>query len=164
MKQDLRHYNFSDLPAVVETVDGELTDGQRQLLETLYAEVCTTWRALHDVRFKLLGLVPFVTVGILVFLLPEGESTRQLSSWQANLIPTVGLVVTLGLLVYELRNSELYNDLISRGRRIEAELGVKTGVFRGRRKPGRQLINHSTAIRLIYGAAIFGWGASILAI
>ncbi|MCU7828867.1 MAG: hypothetical protein KZQ85_07335 [Candidatus Thiodiazotropha sp. (ex Myrtea sp. 'scaly one' KF741663)] len=72
MKQDLRHYNFSDLPAVAETVDGELTDGQRQLLETLYAEVCTTWRALHDVRFKLLGLVPFVTVGILVFLFPGG--------------------------------------------------------------------------------------------
>ncbi|MCU7807398.1 MAG: hypothetical protein KZQ73_05960 [Candidatus Thiodiazotropha sp. (ex Semelilucina semeliformis)] len=108
MKQDFRHYNFSDLPAVAETVDGELTDGQRQLLETLYAEVCTAWRTLHDVRFKLLGLVPFVTVGILVFLLPEGESTRQLS-WQAKLIPGVwcchfclGCIDTchLGLLIF----------------------------------------------------------------
>ena len=57
-----RHYKHSELRAVVEEVDStELSSEQRETLRELYSQVCTTWRALMDVRFKLLGLVPFVT-------------------------------------------------------------------------------------------------------
>lgn len=161
MTDDTRHYTCSDLPVVSDELDCTLTPEKIQLLENIYSEVCSNWRALHDVRFKLLGLVPFVTIGILVVLLPSSGSDTHISGWIAKLIPSVGLVVTLGLLIYETRNSELYNDLISRGRRIEAELGVNTGVFRGRPRPKREFINHSTAIWLIYGSAIVGWALSI---
>ena len=71
-----------------------------------------------------------------------------------------GLVATLGLLIYELRNSQLHDDLISRGRKIEDELGVDTGVFRGR-KVAKGLIKHDYATLLIYGAALVAWVTSI---
>ena len=34
-----------------------------------------------------------------------------------------------GLWIYDTRNNELYDELISRGRRIEAELGIHTGAY-----------------------------------
>ena len=43
-----------------------------------------------------------------------------------------GLTVTYALFVYDQRNSQLHDDLISRGRRIELELSVHTGHFMGR--------------------------------
>jgi len=162
MNKENRHYKHSDLSVISDQVDTELSSDKLLLLEKIYSEVCSSWRSLHDVRFKLLGLVPFVTVGILVVILPGTGSTTNLSGWTQKIIPSVGLLVTIGLLIYEMRNSELYNDLISRGRRIEAELGVKTGIFRGRPTPSRSLINHSNATRLIYGAAIAGWALTAI--
>jgi hypothetical protein len=155
-----RHYKLSDLPSVTETVDAELTAAQREVLKTLYSEVANTWRALMDVRFKLLALVPFVSVGVLVVLLPGTGSKERLHGLPGRSIAAVGFVVTLGLLIYELRNSELYDDLISRGRRIEAELGIHTGMFRGRPNAKHRFINHSTAIFLIYAAALAGWSVA----
>ena len=64
-----------------------------------------------------------------------GDATKYFSPKLRLLFACLGLVVTLGLLIYELRNSQLHDDLISRGRKIEDELGVDTGVFRGRRSP-----------------------------
>lgn len=154
---DKRHYSHSDHPAVVENVDSVTCEEQRQILFKLYSEVCTSYRSLHDVRFKLLSLVPFVTVAVLVVILPGTGSGTSLLGPPGTGVCLVGFFVSIGLLIYELRNSSLYDDLISRGRRIEAELGIHTGVFRGRRKPKWPLVNHGTAIFLIYGAAILGW-------
>jgi hypothetical protein len=62
-------------------------------------------------------------------------------------------------IVYDRRNSELYNDMISRGRRLEQELGVETG---GRRARSNQFIKHDTAIHLIYGVSMAAWLVSFL--
>ncbi len=74
-----------------------------------------------------------------------------------------GFLVTLALFIYDRRNSQLYNDLVSRARRIEEELGVDTGQFRGRKKPSNQLINHRVATNLIYGTTLAGWLFALLA-
>ena len=92
-----------------------------------------------------------------VFILPDAASDQRLKGLAARLIATVGFIVTLGLLVYEVRNSQLHNDLVSRGRRIEAELGIHTGIFRGRPNPKYLFLNHGTAIFLVYAAALAGW-------
>ena len=156
------HYDHSPYPAVVDQVDGALTQDQRQALDTLYGEVCNTWRALMDVRFKLLGLVPFVTVGVLVVIL-RGTGPSEVPRGSATaLVCGIGFFVTLGLLTYEVRNSELYNDLVSRGRRIEAELGIKRGVFRGRPDARRRFVNHGTAIAIGYVAALSGWAIAFI--
>ena len=161
MSKIQRHYRHSEIPVVTEEVDSDLSDEERETLKTVYGEVCTTWRALLDVRFKLLGLVPFVTVGVLVVLVPDSKPARDPTEWSIAVICGLGLVVTLGLLIYEIRNSELYDDLVSRGRRIEAELGIHTGIFRGRRRPSWPMIHHGSAIFLIYMAALAGWTSAL---
>jgi hypothetical protein len=75
-----------------------------------------------------------------------------------------GLLATIALYIYEIRNSDLYDDLISRGRRIEYELGVDTGHFRGRPRPASWLVTHGTAIKLVYLVTIAAWGAAFIAV
>ncbi len=72
-------------------------------------------------------------------------------------ISIIGFLVTMAIRVYDKRNDELYNDLISRGRKIEEELAVDTCMFRGRRNPSSERINHSKPLKLIYGSVMTGW-------
>ncbi|HLO32683.1 MAG TPA: hypothetical protein VK249_26285, partial [Anaerolineales bacterium] len=122
--RDARHYQTSSLP----TLTKEVKSSQRQeILFTLYREVCSGWRILTDVRFKLLGLIPVVS-GVVLFSLLSNKADGPTSLARMG-IALFGLLITIALFVYEKRNSELYDDLISRGRKIEEELGVDTGIF-----------------------------------
>lgn len=147
-----RHYRASSLATLTTAV----AEADREtLLLTLYGEVCSSWRMLTDVRFKLLGFLPAVSgVGLLASLNIESAATSSLTRVSLALF---GLVVTIGLYIYDRRNSELYNDLISRGRKIEEELGVDTGHFRGRPTPKHDIVSHGWATTLIYGASAAAW-------
>jgi hypothetical protein len=132
-------------------------------LETLYGEVSNAWRQLTEVRFKLLGLVPLVT-GIGLVNLAENTSGLEDAERVVRVaVGVLGLLVTIFLLMYERRNSELYDDLISRGKLLEHQMGFTTGVFLGR-KHGRWPIRHDTALLGIYWAAIAAWIVVIAAI
>ena len=74
-----------------------------------------------------------------------------------------GLVVTAALSIYERRNSELYDDLISRRRHLEHHLGATSGVFLGR-LGGRWPVRHDTALFLIYGATLLAWVLAFAAV
>ncbi|MGB7838978.1 MAG: hypothetical protein WBL40_12795 [Terrimicrobiaceae bacterium] len=152
-----RAYKTTDLPTLRESTQ---TPAERELLLKLYEQTCTTWRMLVDVRFKLVALVPTLSLISLATVFGGGDATKYFSPKLRLLFACLGLVVTLGLLIYELRNSQLHDDLISRGRKIEDELGVDTGVFRGR-KVAKGIIKHDHAIFLIYGAALVAWLAAI---
>jgi hypothetical protein len=73
------------------------------------------------------------------------------------IISLIGLLVTAAIRIYDLRNDTLYDDLISRGRKIEEELDVDTGIFLGRRNRPKKWVNHTIPIKVIYGAAMCGW-------
>jgi hypothetical protein len=62
--------------------------------------------------------------------------------------------------IYNKRNDGLYDDMISRARRIEDELGIYTGLFRGRKTPPAPLVQHDVATRLIYGVVLLAWVAA----
>lgn len=62
--------------------------------------------------------------------------------------------VTPAFYIYDRRNSQFYDDLISRGRHIEPELGIETGQFRSRLKASMWLIQHDVATNLIYGTTL----------
>jgi hypothetical protein len=157
----LRHYTVSPLPVLKP----DHTPSNRQdLLLALYGQICTSWRELVGVRFKLLALVPSVSLLVLVQLLSSTGVGAGLTLIVKTGIAVVGLIVVSGLLVYELRNSELHDDMISRGRRIEEELGVDTGQFRGRRIAAKWLIKHDRALALVYGAALLSWALAIVVI
>jgi len=131
----------------------------------LYGRICETWRMLVDVRFKLLALVPTLSVlGIDKLLQFPPEGSLAFPREARLIVALVGLLATTGLLIYDLRNSKLHDDLISRGRRIEDELEVDTGLFRGRPKSTNWLIKHDRATALIYGASLLGWMGAILVI
>jgi hypothetical protein len=156
-----RKYGVSDLPIFRSDADPV---AQREIRLALYENVCTTWRALIEVRFKLLALVPFVSVLGVQVVLSRGTEQAQLSAAARTMLAVIGLAAIVGLLVYDLRNSELHDDLISRGRRLEDELGIDTGQFRGRLLPGNRALKHDHATGLIYGASVSGWLFALIGI
>src|SRR5262245_3044921 len=89
---------------------------------------------LTDIRFKLLALVPTLS-GAAVGLLRAGESAITLLA-----VGILGLTATIGVLVYELRNTETSGNLRARIEAIEPAL------------IGRQLVGKSSD-----GAKLFGF-------
>lgn len=148
-----RHYAASALPVL----KGEPGEADGAVLLALYSEVCAGWRSLTDVRFKLLALVPAVSVIAWLQLLSSKVLATPAGALVGAGLCVVGAVVTALLRVYDLRNDGLYDELISRGRKIETELGVDTGLFAGRPRAVDTLINHSVPLRWIYRLAIAGW-------
>src|SRR5689334_10758611 len=126
-----RVYKATVLPTLLEGVDNTQPQNHEILLK-LYEASCANWRHLVEVRFKLLGLVPTVSLALLAVVFGSDGIAKGLTVTQKLIIAVVGLVVTVGLWVYDHRNSALHDDLISRARKIEEELKVDTGVFRGR--------------------------------
>jgi hypothetical protein len=151
-----RSYTPSKLPVFRSGID-EKTQQQRS--EKLYAEICSGWRMLTDVRFKLLGLMPAAALagGYGLFVLHD-ENALQMWTLRA-IISVFGLVVTIGLMIYEQRNDGLYDDMISRGRRIEDEWGVDTGLFRGRLNSG--FANHGRGTWTVYSATLLLWTGAL---
>jgi hypothetical protein len=149
-----RAYGVSRLPLFREELPPEVA---REIRLRLYSEACSSWRMLTDVRFKLLGAVPAVTGAALYGLFALNAGGTGITRGLACL---AGLGVTLGLVIYNRRNDGLYDDLISRARRIEHELGVYTGMFLGRKTPPTALVQHNVATWLIYGVALLAWAAA----
>ena len=150
-----RHYAASPLPALRDGLDPR---ANRDVLTALYNQVCQSWRQHVDVRFKLLALVPslsLVALGVLFGGVPA--PLAGLASVPRLLLTLLGMALVAGLWIYDTRNSELHDDLVSRGRRIEEDLGIHTGAFRGRLLPKQGWITHGTATRLIYGATLAAW-------
>ncbi len=125
-------------------------------LRAMHHEVAAAWRQLTDVRFKLLALIPVVS-GIGLFILLDDDGTIASSpAWARATAAAFGFVITLGLYIYDRRNSQLYDDLISRGKHLENAMGFSGGVFRGR-LVSTSPINHGTALRIIYIATLLAW-------
>lgn len=111
-------------------------------------------------RFKLLALIPVVSVIALSQVLKEDEAS-PLPMPAKLLIVAIGAAMSGGLWIYDTRNNELYDELISRGRRIEAELGIHPGAYLGRPASWRGVISHRSVLSIVYGVTFFGWLAAI---
>jgi hypothetical protein len=156
-----RAYATTTLPTLREGSD--LADKEnRDLMIKIYDQVCSTWKELIGVRFKLLGLVPAVSLALLSNVF-SNASNQGLPTFAKLLICVVGLFVVIGLFIYDRRNSALHDDLISRGRKIEDELGIDTGIFRGRLK-AEGIFKHDVATNLVYALSSLAWLLAILAI
>ncbi len=157
-----RHYATSLLPLLR---DGDRATDHPEVLLAVYAQICDSWRALTDVRFKLLALVPPVA-GLGLFAVVSSGGPLAGSPTAARIGAALfGFLVTAGLYIYDLRNSQLYDDLISRGRRAELELGLDTGIFLGRKRPRPgSLVRHGLATGLIYGTVLVAWALAVPAV
>ena len=114
-----------------------------QSLQIDYEQTTQLLRTLTDIRFKLLAFVPSIA-GAAVAFMGAGHSASELLA-----VGALGLAATVGVLLYELRNSELYDTVVERAAGLEEKLGL--GLFRlvGSR--------HERGFGLVYGAALAGW-------
>lgn len=107
--RDKRAYSTTPLPTIERTAT--VTEVPSVLL-SLYVEICNSWRQLTEVRFKLLGLVPTISVTILITLLARAKDGEGLTHLTETMVVIFGLFITFALFIYEQRNSELYDDLV----------------------------------------------------
>ncbi len=113
---------------------------------------------LADVRFKLLGLVPTISAAAIAIVTKSGATAAELMA-----LGSVGLVATLGILVYELRNTQLHDAAVARAATLEGALDLEGGgLFGSRPKSGFRLlgafeISHDRGLGLVYAAALGGW-------
>lgn len=129
-----------------------------------YQQTTSLLSELGDVRFKLLALVPTLS-GAAVAVLSRPSSTAELLA-----VGLIGLLATVGVLLYELRNTQLYDYGLKRAQLLERELGLFStdsgaaagGLFSDR--PGRTLrlfgllpVDRDAGLSLVYSAAIAGW-------
>lgn len=136
----------------------------RDQLSADYEQTTNLLRMLTDVRFKLLAFVPTIS-GAAIAVLGQGRSTAELLA-----VGLLGLMATLGVVVYELRNTQLYDYAVYRAKELERRLAFVSvfdetragGLFSER--PGRNLrifglaaVGHDRGLSLVYGAAIGGW-------
>jgi hypothetical protein len=146
-------------------------------LDLEYEQINENFRFLADVRFKLLALVPTLG-GAAVFILAHVglEAGKAPSSSHSELLVVLlvslfGFLATLGITLYDQRNSELYNALIHRAKYLERQFGVQStpgalrklpfgGQFSERPERARRLIvkaGHDLGLSLIYGPLLGAW-------
>ena len=133
------------------------------LLRLDYEQTTDLLRTLTDVRFKLLALVPTIS-GAAVAVLGHSGPAELLA------VGLLGLIATLGILLYELRNTQIYDYALDRAKELEGRLGLASirgsstpgGLFAER--PGRTVrvlgitsAAHDRGLALVYGAALGGW-------
>jgi hypothetical protein len=121
-------------------------------------------QSLLDTRFKLLALVPTIA-GAAVGLISGPRPAVELLG-----IGVLGLVATVGILLYELRNSEILEAMLHHAQVLERVLGLETGpkvhgpegllslrTGTHGRFLGVLTATNERALGLVYGAALGGW-------
>jgi hypothetical protein len=119
-----------------------------------YEQTTELMRTLSDIRFKLLAFVPTIA-GATVGLVGRTEPSSVLLA-----VGLLGLSATLGILLYELRNAQIFDSLVERAAMLEQKLGL--GLFNERPLDnvtlfGMVAARHERGLGLVYGAALGGW-------
>jgi hypothetical protein len=106
-----------------------------------YEQVSELLRTLTDIRFRLIAFVPTFAAASVGFFARPRPAVELLA------IGVLGLVATLGIYLYERRNSQLYAAAAGRARELERRLELSGG----------GLDTHDRGLSLVYGAALAGW-------
>ncbi len=101
---------------------------ETDLLRLDYQQTIGLLAGIGDVRFKLLALVPTLS-GAAVAVLGRPSSSAELLA-----VGAIGLIATLGVLLYELRNTQLYDYGLNRAQMLEESSGLRGA---GRRRRAR---------------------------
>lgn len=113
-------------------------------VELEYGATTDLLRSLTDVRFKLLAFVPTIA-GTAVALLGRHARPAELLA-----VGALGLAATLGVVLYELHNTELYEYALGRAEAVERELGLR--LLSGRPSHARE-----RPLALVYAAVLGAW-------
>ena len=109
------------------TQDQEHID-RRAALISEYSAVVNNFRALAEIRFKLLNLLPLASLAAAA-LKPGPRAPGSLP------FALFGLAATIAIAAYNKRNDQLYDQLVGRAAEIERELGTPDGAYANRLAP-----------------------------
>ena len=118
-----------------------------------YEQTTEVVRSLTDIRFKLLAFVPTIA-GAAVGAFGSPRAAAELMA-----VGLLGLAATLGILVYELRNSQIHAAALRHAGELEQllELRSRTEPPGASRLFGVLPLKHDVGLALVYGAAFAGW-------
>ncbi len=120
-----------------------------------YKQVVAQFRALTDIRFKLLTYLPLGTIAT-VYISRDGQVATQPA------VAAFALIATLCIATYNKRNDQHYDELVARAAQLEREeLGLSHGSFAQRPtswlRYGPVPVEHRWPIGLLYTAAAALW-------
>ena len=120
-----------------------------------YNRASEVQKLLVDIRFRLLALVPTLTA-IGVSVLKEQRDLRLG-------VGVLGLVVTLGVVMYEIRNSQIHDAAVHRIKNLSVWLDLPAGGLRPAqfRLLGVAKVWHDRALGMIHGASMGAWAALV---
>ena len=136
-------------------------------VENLRLDYQTTrqqFTTLADIRFKLLAFVPTVT-GAAFGILKDSKNNAATAA-----IGVFGFLVTLGIIFYEIRNTQFYDCAAHRAKALEACLKFPIcaagftvgGLFSERSKDKLRLFGvvqiwHDRGLAIVYGSTLAAW-------
>jgi hypothetical protein len=148
--------------------EGQMSDQNLQEVKAIYEEVCRSHDGITEFRAKLLGLLPLAS-GAGIFLLVGNEVVAQDVS-VLHLIPIgiFGILISLGLFIYELRGIQKCRGLIRCAQELEKKLLPDNdhwdyGAFNFDQTSLWGFIGATGAALIIYPTVIGAW-AYILAV
>jgi hypothetical protein len=147
-----------DQDYVVEDKDRDKSDLRTTARGIAYDRACTSYEAITEFRAKLLALLPLAT-GTGAFLLLQKQDTTPQVRQLLGPIGLLGLAVTAGLFVYELRGMQRCARLEVQACMLEDALGLgkKGGPFKGQPKREWEILGPPLAGLIIYIATAFTW-------
>ena len=152
-----RHYEVSPHPLIDAsrrpTLEAEAT------LLGLYTQMSRNWCELLVLRSKMLVALPTATLFLVYALLAGSGGTGAPSRAVRTALAIVGVAAFVGMMLFDQRTAELHDDLNSRARRAEHELGIDTGAYRGTPSQHR-FVQHDRAAALVCAAILVAWGVA----
>ncbi len=142
-------YNIDSCVPALHTIIDEANK------RTIYQELCNSYRAIDDFRSKLLGFLPLAS-GSGIFLLTTDLAKISLEKYSLP-IGCFGLLITLGLFLYEVYGIRKCGALIDAGKRLEITMEIEYGQFKKRPHDVLCFINEPFASGVIYPAVLAAW-------
>jgi hypothetical protein len=127
-------------------------DHDRSSIFAVYAQVGENYRAVDDLRLRLLALLPLATgAGILVLL-----GSHNVTAVIGVPVGVFGMIATVSLYFYELHGIVKCDHYIYRGQQLEDDLDVP-GAFTDRPHQMFGVVSELLPAALIYPASFAGW-------
>jgi len=145
----------------MSTIDDE-NKNSFEKLKLDYEKTTAYFQSLHDTRFKLLGLLPLISSAS-IFVAPTLNNKFEI------VFGLLGIVIMIGITIYDQRNNMIYDRLTRRAAFLEMKMGFPPlptdthfgGPFSSR--PHRRTIGkipiiwHDLALAIVYSASFAVW-------
>lgn len=127
-------------------------DGKLDAKLAVYTEIGNNYRAIDDLRLRLLALLPLATgAGILVL-----QSGHTVPAAIGVPVGVFGMITTVSLYFYELHGVEKCAHFIDAGAKLESDFGVR-GSFTNRPHHIFSVVSELLPSAFIYPASFTGW-------